>query len=470
MLDLERQIHDYVQHLDEITPRTSLGMVIERAPAQPRVRPIVAFAGAAILVLVIIGIVVLASPFRSNDRPVIEPATTTLPATTATTAQPTTTQPPTTTAEAAAPLPVVTWTRVNTPGLVAPGREIPHALIVVDEDVVLVGGETDPGDSSSRTGGPIDAAVWRSEDGVGWQQVSTPDVFGGPGTQVVTDFAVHEDTIVAVGSDTEGPVSTEFVNSQNVPGATTAAVWVSEDVGLTWIRVTGNDDAFADRWMHAVIATPDGFLAVGTGIWTSPDGLDWSLVQDIPGQFGLLDVAAFEGGYVAIGYLDIWGSKDGTNWTPLEGTYESHFGYYQQVAVVPGGLLVVGANYHSYYHAGVLMSSNGTEWHEVMDYANGREVMTYGVAVDGDFLVAVGGQWNQDVIHGSGFVWESVDGGDTWVAIGNPDDVFGDYRRDASGLRLISPYHDGYIAIGYTGATDAFYLWNADIAVWIGKK
>jgi hypothetical protein len=485
MLDLHDQLRAYGSLVDEAVAPVGIVETARRAtephlPAPRRLHPVLVAAAAAAIVLLVIG--GFALMLGRSDRPIVTTlpsAPTTAPATTEPATS--TTTPQTTTQATTAQVPAVTWTRVDTSALAAPGSQTPWALIVIDQNIVLVGGETEIEGTPSVGGGwgPTDAAVWRSEDGLTWQQVSTPEVFGGPGTQVVADFAVRGDTIVAVGSETEGSASTEY---DSTPGETTAAVWLSQDAGLTWTRVTGNDDAFADRWMHAVIATPDGFLAVGTGVWASPDGLEWTLVQDVP---ELVDVTAFEGGYVAIGDRICWGSEDGTTWSSLEGTYGLHDGVFNQIAVVPDGLIVVGT-YQEHIswgqsidvappaHGGALMSSNGTGWHEVMDYTNGHLVEVYGVAVTGDFLVAVGQESSENWFYSSGFAWESTDGGNTWLPVGNPDDVFGDYRRDMSGLRLIGTYHDGYIAIGHadhwgTSIKNVVTFRDEDLAVWIGS-
>jgi hypothetical protein len=455
MSDLTARIQRYADDLIASYPDVTVDEVLTARMRPARFHPVLVAAAAAVVVLIVIGGVALL--VGHTGRPVIDTSTTlpavttTLPATTATAS--TTTTPSTSTTQAATPVPEIAWTRIDNEEFTAPGRQVPNAVTVVDQNVVLVGGATEVDED-------FDAAVWRWDGGSDWQRFDSPEVFGGTGSQVINGFAVLGDTIVAVG---EG-------------NSSSAAVWVSTDAGQTWTRVPGNEDAFANRWMNAVIATSDGFIAVGSGVWTSTDGLDWSLVEDIPDEPGLLDVAAFRDGYVAVGRSNsqdqtiIWRSDDGTAWTPARWNdgFLAPFSF-SDMAVVPDGLVMVGCGGGgNYCHGEVYISSNGAIWDRVLHYTEGRSLDMSGVAAVGDTLVVVGGESNSMGDHASGLVWESADAGRTWVPIGNPDDVFGDYRRDVSGIEQVTTYHNGYVAAGFTGASSWFWLDDADIAVWIG--
>lgn len=153
------------------------------------------------------------------------------------------------------------------------------------------------------------AAVWTSVDGVEWTRVPhDPSVFGTPeiGTEIL-DVAVGESGLVAVGG-----VGDDFLS----PG------WISTD-GLTWTRMPSDPELFdGDESMNSVIATPDGFVAVGqeTGraaAWYSPDGATWTRVPGAERAFGtarnsaMNDIAVGGPGLVAVG----WESDPNDRWT-----------------------------------------------------------------------------------------------------------------------------------------------------------
>ena len=120
--------------------------------------------------------------------------------------------------------------------------------------------------------------IWTSTDGVDWRPVAdNAGAFG------IVSIAHSERGFVAVG------------NSDNQ-----AAVWTSQD-GEVWQRVPHDDGLFGvpphqlpttsgSTWINDVIATPDGFIAVGVSrkptVWTSPDGYNWSRTPNQPAAKG----------------------------------------------------------------------------------------------------------------------------------------------------------------------------------------
>lgn len=113
----------------------------------------------------------------------------------------------------------------------------------------------------------------------------------------------------------------------------TAAIWVSED-GWAWQSVALLGDA-ATGIPRSITATPDGFVAVGSGccpdraaVWLSEDGLAW---ERLPDQSGFADAAMLgvtwqDDGLVAVGcsaQLECfgglsWASPDGRTWSGPE--------------------------------------------------------------------------------------------------------------------------------------------------------
>jgi hypothetical protein len=139
-----------------------------------------------------------------------------------------------------------------------------------------------------------------------------------------------------------------------------AAAWWSED-GSAWERVQLPQGAAPPPGVYDVAAGPDGFVAVGISgqsmaIWTSPDGRDWTAVDEkaaglVRGSFG--SVVRDDRGWLAIGVRDdrrthegaVWRSPDLASWRaisdapPLAGPEEIELGTVHRFA---GGYLLVG--------------------------------------------------------------------------------------------------------------------------------
>jgi hypothetical protein len=160
------------------------------------------------------------------------------------------------------------------------------------------------------------AAIWLSNDGLTWQDVSEG---AGLGAGRVYGLAVGPDGLVAVGT-TGDPYRGE------------AAVWTSTD-GTTWTRV--ESPAFAVGPMHALTAGGPGLVAVGTGkaddraaVWTSTDGTTWQAAPDDPSfhHYGapvrMASVTSSTNGLVVVGWRSdaangsgvVWRSADGADW------------------------------------------------------------------------------------------------------------------------------------------------------------
>lgn len=171
------------------------------------------------------------------------------------------------------------------------------------------------------------AAIWSSADGRTWRRGRlTGAGFGGPGLQRLHGVAGGSTGWVAIGSDTRPQqqprplvaISQNGTEWSAVGGGTfadgkdglrvygvaagrsghvvvgedgsSAVVWASSDL-RTWQRGTGVKGALkgskgTNRWMQAVAATADGYVAVGgskkngvhaPAVWTSPDGQEWTL-------------------------------------------------------------------------------------------------------------------------------------------------------------------------------------------------
>ena len=159
-------------------------------------------------------------------------------------------------------------------------------------------------------GDPGDVRVFRSADGITWDELAhlpTP-------TWLISDVTESHGTIVVVGS----------VGGKPAAALDAAVAWTMTD-GRTWrtSQLSPPDGSQA----YQVAAGPGGFLACGEGpdgvkFWASADGLDWHSVAqsgisadpaviDLPQLFGTAD------GYVLAQTFvpRVWQSSDGIRWT-----------------------------------------------------------------------------------------------------------------------------------------------------------
>jgi hypothetical protein len=200
--------------------------------------------------------------------------------------------------------------------------------------------------------------------------------------QTVGRIVASGNTIVAIGSQTsDGLVRQQF--------------FVSTDGGVTWrlasVHAPGGGSAPLGHVASRLAGGPSGWLAVGPqAIWTSPDGLNWTLaathgIPQLPGdQFLVLtntaqgflaagEAATAGGGAQAV----IWTSRDGLTW--------------QRKTATQLGLTAFGAT---------------------------AQGIVYGAAHGPDTVISGG-------VVGGGNVsatWLSTDGGSTWTAVTIPAD------------------------------------------------
>ena len=172
--------------------------------------------------------------------------------------------------------------------------------------------------------------VWRSSDGVNWEAMTNEAPW--EGRAGLSAVALGNDLYVMAGSQNddsavvEGPVPRIYFND----------VWKSSDDGVTWTQMTSS--APWDERAGGVALVKDGALLMIGGeagfvgpyfndVWSSVNGVAWtSLTNDAgwsprPGhKCGLAtgEVICFGGFGLGANPMDMWSSPDGANWTDLQ--------------------------------------------------------------------------------------------------------------------------------------------------------
>jgi hypothetical protein len=259
----------------------------------------------------------------------------------------------------------------------------------------------------------------RSDDGKTWKSGTAGGTTGGP---------YH------IGSGPSGIVAIGDLDDK-------AASWHSTD-GIHWeyhLKVFPKSLTADDLvGVNDVVATPSGWLAVGTDnqscfvscapnpirglVWTSTDGLDWTRVanQASLSHGGLSTVVAVDGGYVAGGdsggRAAFWTSPDGTAWTRVAD--DSSFGTKGTTAGVQvtglaergGTVVAVGMELTGGEDSATVVrawrSADGRAWKEAtVDKALGGQVFAVAATTTG--FLATGPSGDPSCLGG---IWSSSDG------------------------------------------------------------
>ncbi|RLE12022.1 MAG: hypothetical protein DRJ28_09740, partial [Actinobacteria bacterium] len=409
--------------------------------------PAVAVVGAALLVMVVVGLPILF--FGGQESTVIEQPTTTM-------AQVTTTVPPTT----LPPIPVFIWESWQRVGadVMQPAFALPD-MTQVGSRLIAVGLE--PGEEDS----PQDVVICASDDGVTWARLAENDPALTSGMVFMFSIAEGGPGMVAVGTGCEDgtpcnvihPIvwtsadGTEWTRSPadqvvfgeygimfdviatdhgivaagwiagDDPSLVRPTVWLSPD-GAAWVRAWDGD--FGDQSVlspgfnpgfGALAVNPDG-LIVGVGlaknddgelvaaVWASSDGRAWERIEpnspDFRGETGLsvtmLDVAWGSSGFTAVGtdggaQVAIWQSPDGHSWTRIDTTDQPFdtTGTLSSVAALAAGFVTAGP--HAFADQGegpvtLWTSPDGSTWDRVHTIGPGNASSI--VATDAGIAVA----------------------------------------------------------------------------------
>jgi serine/threonine-protein kinase len=197
------------------------------------------------------------------------------------------------------------WKLLDTPvAFGAPGDQQIQRIVREGDTLIAVGFDT-----QLSTG--KDASAWTSTDGAHWEH-PTPDNLPQPGSQAMWNAVEFGGQLVAVGFDDSD-----------------AAVWQGSP--FDWTR-TGIDDLSTPgmQVMKAVVPAGPGLVAVGgergvqteredAAAWTSVDGSTWVPRPDsgflLPKSQEMIAAFPLNGGVVAVGRGGVWTSPDGADWS-----------------------------------------------------------------------------------------------------------------------------------------------------------
>ncbi len=203
--------------------------------------------------------------------------------------------------------------------------------------------------------GSWDGAVWRSDDGLSWQDVVTGG-FGDPNNGIAR-FEVYNDML--------------YAGTWN--GTTGTQIWRTID-GAHWTIFGNGLDPM--NIANGAISTEifGGFLYWGTGNWETGAQL-WrtdgtTLTQMTQGTSpAISSLAAFDdylyGGVWDAGSTQVWRSANGNDWTPMVSFSDLGSGIREAngLEVYDGMLYLVGANPDTGLE--VWRTVNGTDWEQV---------------------------------------------------------------------------------------------------------
>ncbi|HEV8697397.1 MAG TPA: hypothetical protein VGQ89_06880 [Candidatus Limnocylindrales bacterium] len=189
-------------------------------------------------------------------------------------------------------------------------------------------------------------AIYLSADGIGWTAVPIVD---GVSRRDVSEFHLVAD----------GPAGILVAGGVCCTDEERPALWRSA-AGAPWQRLPW-PDAFGQRpEILSLAANASGYVAGGTSassaaLWSSPDGVAWTRVDDPAAgldEGGISDIERTADGLVAVGWQDVDGTSDGAVWTSttgaewrrlpvalLEGKLETRL---DRIVAWAGGLFVLG--------------------------------------------------------------------------------------------------------------------------------
>lgn len=267
-------------------------------------------------------------------------------------------------------------------------------------------------------GGPrrLDQSMWRSANGMDWEEIDDPEELSGVSIDQVTASA--DGTYVIYGSRSTQDVGYEVIALRSSDGRT----WEEVETGLPQVI-----------YVQAIERGPSGYLLVGgqggetnPTLWLSADGLAWELVHEFKQTehwVQIHDADGGEDGYVVLGrrieedgdYRRFaFASADGREWV----NRDQPFGRDNQAYVFEANVSSLGPDWvatlgHPDAPTATWLSANGLDWSEVgsLDAAGHTSAGVFEEVGDELLFSPMSGCCDDAV-----GVWSSTDGA-TWAPV-----------------------------------------------------
>jgi hypothetical protein len=255
----------------------------------------------------------------------------------------------------------------------------------------------------------------------------------------VNDMATGADVQVAVGSANGYP-----------------AIWRRQSGG-SWMLESSSELTSGQDQLGALTGVahgPEGWLAVGSVMYASADGVAW---RPVAGPADVTMTAAGPGGYVVACGGSAWWSPDLASWSQGGG--------------IDGQVLAVAADAHGFVSVGsddrspaVWTTSDGRSWMAVAlpVPAGASSAVLQQVASDGTRLAALGQATTPAGVVP--FAEVSVNGGATWLQV-----PFASPGAGTSFTALVGG-SDGFTAVGQYGSGMPAAWTSADGTVWVQSR
>ncbi len=449
-IDPEQSTHEYSDELAAVfatidARRSDMSAYQNTPRTQQRRWALVAIAaGAALLVMVVVGLPILF--FGGQDSIVIDQPTATV-APVVTTLPPSPVSPPTvpsTTAPLVQPVTEGPWQQVGV-DVMEPVVGI-FDIAVVGSGLVAVG--FDPGADFRQ-----DGVIFASDDGVNWVRLAEDDPALTRG--FVLMYAVTEGGpgLVAVGLGCED--ATEAC-SKSPERSIYATAWTSVD-GASWTRTSQDPAVFGDpatqtSSMNDVTATTTGSLvAVGAlDDWTLDDsGVEESVVTH-PATWTSPDGVVWERTWLGEGFeltADVW---ENVHTAPMNAIVQDR----------DGGFVAVGAmlDQDGESTAAVWTSTDGSTWDRIDPTSPvfGQKTTMTDVTWGSDGYVAVGTEGGLTPA-----IWTSPDG-HSWTRV----DISNQPFDNSKSLGSVAALGSGYVAAGPWIGAPGEWPWIEPVTVW----
>ena len=261
--------------------------------------------------------------------------------------------------------------------------------------------------------------VWWSGDGKAWRSEAQA---GWPGRE---DFqaVAYQGRLYVLGGHTSQP----YIDRNDV--------WSAD--GVTWREDKADNNAgWPARREHQAVVHNDRMYvlggeadgAPGNDVWSSADGVTWSLVTgsaDWPARKRHQAVAHNGRMYVLGGSAngianDVWSSADGSSWR-FEGNADWRAREYHQAVSHQGRLYILGGRDDNNDFNDVWSSLDGKSWRQELADGNNFWLKRHkfkAVSRDGLLYVLGGARGRDHILFLKDDVWSSADGR-SWTKVGN---------------------------------------------------